>query len=157
MCPKVATRRRGLSAPGLNSSKLTTRELKCQTSFRFKGSSMYTYVYPPAAGISTELLQSLHTCTWFIFHSHWAPATGLPHTAQPTQKFIHLVPSRLLDICHGQRREREMSLYLVFEHVHQDLASYLEKCPPPGLAPDRIKVRRQTGVRLVIAIAKRRK
>ena len=47
---------------------------------------------------------------------------------------------RLLDICHGQRREREMSLYLVFEHVHQDLASYLEKCPPPGLQPERIKV-----------------
>jgi hypothetical protein len=45
-----------------------------------------------------------------------------------------------LDICHGQRREREMSLYLVFEHVHQDLASYLEKCPPPGLGQDRIKV-----------------
>ena len=33
-----------------------------------------------------------------------------------------------------------MSLYLVFEHVHQDLASYLEKCPPPGLGQDRIKV-----------------
>merc|ERR1711894_665035 len=32
-----------------------------------------------------------------------------------------------------------MSLYLVFEHVHQDLASYLEKCPPPGLPQDRIK------------------
>ncbi len=45
-----------------------------------------------------------------------------------------------MDICHGQRREREMSLYLVFEHVHQDLASYLEKCPPPGLGQDRIKV-----------------
>ena len=34
-----------------------------------------------------------------------------------------------------------MSLYLVFEHVHQDLATYLEKCPAPGLGPDRIKVR----------------
>ncbi len=34
-----------------------------------------------------------------------------------------------------------MSLYLVFEHVHQDLASYLEKCPEPGLGQDRIKVR----------------
>ena len=33
-----------------------------------------------------------------------------------------------------------MSLYLVFEHVHQDLATYLEKCPPPGLPPDTIKV-----------------
>lgn len=55
------------------------------------------------------------------------------------EKFDHPNIVRLLDICHGQRREREMSLYLVFEHVHQDLASYLEKCPPPGLAQDRIK------------------
>jgi len=55
------------------------------------------------------------------------------------EKFDHPNIVRLLDICHGQRREREMSLYLVFEHVHQDLASYLEKCPPPGLPQDRIK------------------
>lgn len=55
--------------------------------------------------------------------------------------FLHFLLLRLLDICHGQRREREMSLYLVFEHVHQDLASYLEKCPAPGLGQERIKVR----------------
>jgi len=55
------------------------------------------------------------------------------------EKFDHPNIVRLLDICHGQRREREMSLYLVFEHVHQDLATYLEKCPPPGLPPDTIK------------------
>jgi serine/threonine protein kinase len=48
------------------------------------------------------------------------------------EKFDHPNIVRLMDICHGQRREREMSLYLVFEHVHQDLASYLEKCPSPG-------------------------
>lgn len=48
---------------------------------------------------------------------------------------------RLLDICHGQRLEQEqqLTLYLVFEHVDQDLATYLEKCPPPGLGPDIIK------------------
>jgi len=46
---------------------------------------------------------------------------------------------RLLDICHGQRMDREMVLYLVFEHVDQDLNLYIEKCPPPGLAPERIK------------------
>jgi len=46
---------------------------------------------------------------------------------------------RLLDICHGQRMDREMVLYLVFEHVDQDLNLYIEKCPPPGLAPDRVK------------------
>ena len=55
-----------------------------------------------------------------------------------TYCFLHNF--RLLDICHGPRKDREMSLYLVFEHVHQDLASYLDKCPPPGLGQDRIKV-----------------
>lgn len=46
---------------------------------------------------------------------------------------------RLLDICHGQRLDREMVLYLVFEHVDQDLNSFIERCPAPGLSPDRIK------------------
>lgn len=46
---------------------------------------------------------------------------------------------RLLDICHGQRLDREMVLYLVFEHVDQDLNTYIEKCPSPGLGPDRVK------------------
>ena len=33
-----------------------------------------------------------------------------------------------------------MSLHLIFEHIHQDLASYIEKCPSPGLSAERIKV-----------------
>ena len=61
---------------------------------------------------------------------------------------------RLLDICHGQRREREMSLYLVFEHVHQDLASYLEKCPPPGLPQDRIKVNTSPYKNAIVCVLK---
>ena len=28
---------------------------------------------------------------------------------------------------------REMNLFLVFEHVDQDLNLYIEKCPPPGM------------------------
>jgi cyclin-dependent kinase 6 len=32
-----------------------------------------------------------------------------------------------------------MVLYLVFEHVEQDLASFVQKCPPPGLPPDKVK------------------
>ena len=32
-----------------------------------------------------------------------------------------------------------MVLYLVFEHVDQDLNNYLEKCPAPGLSPEKIK------------------
>lgn len=51
--------------------------------------------------------------------------------------------SRLLDICYGKRLEieRQLSLYLVFEYVEQDLGAYLYKCPEPGLGPDRIKVK----------------
>lgn len=42
---------------------------------------------------------------------------------------------RLLDICHGCRLERELVLFLVFEHIDQDLAGFLERCPDPGLDP----------------------
>lgn len=42
---------------------------------------------------------------------------------------------RLLDICHGCRLERELVLFLVFEHIDQDLAGFLERCPDPGLEP----------------------
>eukprot|EP00096_Caligus_rogercresseyi_P014567 TRINITY_DN7078_c0_g1_i1.p1 TRINITY_DN7078_c0_g1~~TRINITY_DN7078_c0_g1_i1.p1 ORF type:complete len:361 (-),score=86.65 TRINITY_DN7078_c0_g1_i1:411-1493(-) len=55
------------------------------------------------------------------------------------ERFDHPNIVRLLDITHGQRYEREMSLHLIFEHVHQDLATYLEKCPSPGLPPAKIK------------------
>ena len=34
---------------------------------------------------------------------------------------------------------REMNLFLVFEHVDQDLNLYIERVPPPGLPHDRIK------------------
>ncbi|KAL1132373.1 hypothetical protein AAG570_010328 [Ranatra chinensis] len=48
---------------------------------------------------------------------------------------------RLLDTCHGSRlvKEQQIVLYLVFEHVDQDLATYMEKCPPPGLPAVTIK------------------
>lgn len=42
---------------------------------------------------------------------------------------------RLLDICHGRRMEKELVLFLVFEHVDQDLATFLDRCPEPGLEP----------------------
>lgn len=48
---------------------------------------------------------------------------------------------RLIDVCHGQRMEREQQLvlFLVFEHVEQDLSSYLERVPPVGLSERRIR------------------
>lgn len=43
--------------------------------------------------------------------------------------FEHPNIVRLLDICHGQRIEKEMVLimFLVFEHLDQDLATYINK------------------------------
>ena len=57
------------------------------------------------------------------------------------EAFDHPNIVKLLDVCHGRRLEREqiLYLYLVLEHVEQDLGTYLEKCPPPGLSPDRIR------------------
>lgn len=46
---------------------------------------------------------------------------------------------RLLDICQGERREKRLSLYLVFEHAEQDLATYMQNYPPPGLPPRTVK------------------
>ena len=56
-------------------------------------------------------------------------------------KYNHPNIVRLVDICHGERRagDREMVLYLVFEHMHHDLAVYLERCPQPGLGQDKVK------------------
>lgn len=48
---------------------------------------------------------------------------------------------RLMDVCATQRSEQETKVTLVFEHVDQDLKTYLEKAPAPGLPPARIKVR----------------
>ena len=56
--------------------------------------------------------------------------------------FVYILLSRLLDICQGRNlaHEKQFILFLVFEHVEQDLYTFLQKCPPPGLGPDKIKV-----------------
>jgi len=48
---------------------------------------------------------------------------------------------RLFDVCTVSRTDRETKLTLVFEHVDQDLTTYLEKAPDPGVPPETIKVR----------------
>uniref|UniRef100_A0A8B9DIN5 Cyclin-dependent kinase 4 n=1 Tax=Anser cygnoides TaxID=8845 RepID=A0A8B9DIN5_ANSCY len=46
---------------------------------------------------------------------------------------------RLMDVCATARTERETKVTLVFEHVDQDLKTYLDKAPAPGLPLDTIK------------------
>ncbi|XP_037108211.1 cyclin-dependent kinase 4 [Syngnathus acus] len=55
------------------------------------------------------------------------------------EQFDHPNVVRLMDVCATQRTEQETKVTLVFEHVEQDLKTYLEKAPAPGLAPERIK------------------
>lgn len=69
------------------------------------------------------------------------PISTLREVAMLKQLDKHEHPHvvRLLDICHGQRKEKASVMYLVFEHMDQDLSRYLELCPPPGLNEGKIK------------------
>lgn len=55
--------------------------------------------------------------------------------------FVFTLRGRLMDVCATQRSEQETKVILVFEHVDQDLKTYLEKAPAPGLPHAQIKVR----------------
>lgn len=47
-------------------------------------------------------------------------------------------------MCTVSRTDRETKLTLVFEHVDQDLTTYLDKVPEPGVPTETIKVPRIT-------------
>lgn len=55
-----------------------------------------------------------------------------------------------MDVCATQRSNQETKVTLVFEHVDQDLKTYLERTPAPGLSPDRIKVRNEPRLNCII-------
>lgn len=55
------------------------------------------------------------------------------------EAFGHPNVVRLFDVCTVSRTNRETKLTLVFEHVDQDLTTYLEKAPDPGVPPETIK------------------
>lgn len=52
----------------------------------------------------------------------------------------------MLDVCHGQRTEREgqLVLFLVFEHLEQDLSGYIESLPSTGMPASTIQVEYET-------------
>uniref|UniRef100_A0A3Q2FCZ5 Cyclin-dependent kinase 4 n=1 Tax=Cyprinodon variegatus TaxID=28743 RepID=A0A3Q2FCZ5_CYPVA len=55
------------------------------------------------------------------------------------EQFDHPNVVRLMDVCATQRSDQETKVTLVFEHVDQDLKTYLAKAPAPGLSAGRIK------------------
>lgn len=71
------------------------------------------------------------------YHSH----TVCVHWLMDVCVFCVCVYIRLMDVCATLRTDQETKVTLVFEHVDQDLKTYLEKAPAPGLPPSRIQVR----------------
>ncbi|KAF7693013.1 hypothetical protein HF521_008329 [Silurus meridionalis] len=55
------------------------------------------------------------------------------------EQFDHPNIVKLMDVCASLRTEQETKVTLVFEHVDQDLKTYLEKAPPPGLPTHRVR------------------
>ncbi|XP_006870643.1 PREDICTED: cyclin-dependent kinase 4-like [Chrysochloris asiatica] len=56
------------------------------------------------------------------------------------EAFEHPNVVRLMDVCATARTDRETKVTQVFEHVDQDLRTYLDKAPLPGLPVETIKV-----------------
>lgn len=54
-------------------------------------------------------------------------------------QFDHPNIVKLMDVCATLRTEQETKVTLVFEHVDQDLKTYLEKVPAPGLPLHRVR------------------
>ena len=47
-----------------------------------------------------------------------------------------------MDVCATSQTDQDIKVTLVFEHIDQDLRTYLDKAPPPGLPVETIKVSR---------------
>ncbi|MBN3285266.1 CDK4 kinase, partial [Polyodon spathula] len=55
------------------------------------------------------------------------------------EQFDHPNIVKLMDVCATIRTDQETKVTLVFEHVDQDLKTYLQKAPAPGLPAERVK------------------
>ncbi|XP_064610265.1 cyclin-dependent kinase 6-like isoform X2 [Liolophura sinensis] len=68
------------------------------------------------------------------------PLSTIREISLLTQLGNHEHPNivRLLDVIHDQLGKKDIQLMLVFEYIDQDLSMYLDRCPSPGLGPDRI-------------------
>ncbi|KAL1791314.1 cyclin-dependent kinase 4 [Sigmodon hispidus] len=55
------------------------------------------------------------------------------------EAFEHPNFVRLMDVCATSRTDQDIKVTLVFEHIDQDLRTYLDKAPPSGLPVETIK------------------
>ena len=92
---------------------------------------------PLVRHLLTYALLFLGCWTWFISTAYYG---FLRFTSGASPANVCTFIFRLLDVIPGRRNQTEMKLMLVFEHIDQDLARYLEKVPSPGMGPDRIRV-----------------
>lgn len=64
---------------------------------------------------------------------------------------LFVLSFRLLDVCHGQlERDRQLVLFLVFEHLEEDLAGYLVRIGSAGMPARTIQVRHVAIISLII-------
>lgn len=94
------------------------------------------------SNVYTNEVVAMKRVTVPLYEEEGIPVTLLREISllKSLENYSHPNIVRLLDICTGKRlRKESFYLYLIFEHVEQDLASYLANCPPPGLCPSRIK------------------
>lgn len=91
---------------------------------------------------TTNEVVAMKRVTVPLYEEEGIPVTLLREISllKSLENYSHPNIVKLLDICTGKRLRKEaFYLYLIFEHVEQDLASYLSNCPSPGLCPSRIK------------------
>uniref|UniRef100_A0A2K6T0W7 cyclin-dependent kinase n=1 Tax=Saimiri boliviensis boliviensis TaxID=39432 RepID=A0A2K6T0W7_SAIBB len=100
---------------------------------------MATSRYEPVAEIGVGAYGTVYkTCDLHSVPSGGAGG-GLPISTVCEVAFEHPNIAWLMDVCATSRTDREVKVTLVFEHVDQDLRTYLDKAPPPGLSAETIK------------------
>lgn len=82
------------------------------------------------------MIRLILVCFYFFLSFLWFPRDVICWRDRFTRF------ERLLDVCHGQRTEREgqLVLFLVFEHLEQDLSGYIESLPGTGMPAKTIQV-----------------
>lgn len=121
----------------------TAEVVRCVQASKYRQVSISLRAFSPFLSFRFRSRQSRHTLQIFfrLFSFAWF---DLPFCSI-------LLSFRLLDVCHGQlERDRQLVLFLVFEHLEEDLAGYLSRVDAAGLPARTIQVRRISTTNLII-------